>query len=115
MLRLKAIVFLFGLGFAAVVLSVPARAQILSLNCKSNVLGDLSVNIDLAASSVTEGSPLIGPFPAHISTLIIAWDVPSNWHYTLDRSTGTLHAQVINRADSYNYSCAQIASPTPKF
>jgi len=116
MLRSNPVMSWATLCIATAAFSTPAWAKMLSLECSNNVLGNLSVNIDLDASNVTEGNPVVGPFPARISALVIAWTYPQNWVYTLDRTTGNLHAVLApNASASYDYSCAQVASPTTRF
>jgi hypothetical protein len=115
MFRLKAIAFLVAIGVAEVVLTVPARAEILSLRCKpvdARWGQALSLSIDLAASRVNYG----GIWDAQISPLAIVWDTPPTYHYILDRATGVLSGyQLLGSRFQFNWSCSKIATATPIF
>jgi hypothetical protein len=115
---------LLAAGLSGIAFAPPARAESISLSCTGGFFPNkpiltLIVNVDLATSSVSEGSVAdqgtrSGPYAAQISSQVIAWDTGPIWRVTISRVTGEMHRR--GRAGSdIHYSCSPISSPKRKF
>jgi hypothetical protein len=115
---------LLAAGFSGIALAPHARAESISLSCTAGFFPNkpiltLIVNVDLATSSVSEGSVADqgtrwGPYAAQISTQVIAWDTGPIWHVTISRVTGEMRRRGQAGSDIH-YSCSEIRSPKQKF
>jgi len=120
---MKSALLLTILGVSSVFAS-PASAEMLSLACHSDAMGDYDPNIDMDTSQATVGlrAPgqsnsvpyVTGPFRASVTPLLITWNDPDRGTFSIDRTNGVMTGTWKN-GGVWRFSCSKVAAPATRF